>query len=88
MKLEFGKVKWFDDAKGYGFVLRTSGEEVFVHFSAIEGDGYRFLYEGQDVQFECVAGPKGLLAKRVTRLKNYANAARTPGESGSVGTLG
>ncbi len=63
--MEVGKVKWFNDAKGYGFIIRNTGEDVFVHYSAIEGDGFRTLKEGQLVEFECVRGPKGLLAKRV-----------------------
>ena len=54
-----GKVKWFDDAKGYGFIVQESGDEVFVHFSQIEGDGFRTLSEGQEVEFEVQEGPKG-----------------------------
>jgi len=65
--MEVGKVKWFNDAKGYGFIIRNTGEDVFVHYSAIEGEGYRTLREGEDVDFECIQGPKGLLAKRVLR---------------------
>ena len=54
-----GKVKWFDDAKGYGFIIQESGDEVFVHFSQIEGEGFRSLSEGQAVEFEVKDGPKG-----------------------------
>lgn len=54
-----GKVKWFDDAKGYGFIVQESGDEVFVHFSQIEGEGFRTLAEGQAVEFEVKEGPKG-----------------------------
>lgn len=54
-----GKVKWFDDAKGYGFIIQESGDEVFVHFSQIEGEGFRTLSEGQEVEFEVKEGPKG-----------------------------
>jgi CspA family cold shock protein len=54
-----GKVKWFDDAKGYGFIVQESGDEVFVHFSQIEGEGFRTLSEGQAVEFEVKEGPKG-----------------------------
>jgi CspA family cold shock protein len=62
-----GKVKWFNDAKGYGFIARDDGEDVFVHFSAISGDGYRTLPEGAPVEFEIVEGPKGLQAKNVQK---------------------
>ncbi|MCO5761663.1 MAG: cold shock domain-containing protein CspD [Gammaproteobacteria bacterium] len=64
-----GTVKWFNNAKGYGFVRSDDNEEdVFVHFSAIDMDGYRTLKEGQKVQFEISQGPKGLHAARVNRL--------------------
>ncbi len=65
---EQGTVKWFSAEKGYGFIKRTKGEDVFVHFSAIEGDGYRSLGEGDAVEFEVVKGPKGLQAQNVVRL--------------------
>jgi CspA family cold shock protein len=60
-----GTVKWFNGAKGYGFLAREGGEDVFVHFSAIQGDGYRSLTEGQKVEFSIVQGPKGLQAADV-----------------------
>jgi CspA family cold shock protein len=63
---EQGTVKWFNDAKGYGFIQRSSGEDVFVHFSAIQGDGYRSLQEGSEVEFDVQQGPKGLQAVNVT----------------------
>ena len=66
--MEQGTVKWFNDAKGYGFLSRTSGEDVFVHFSAIQSSGFRSLQEGQAVQFEVVKGPKGLQAESVQLL--------------------
>ena len=66
--MEQGTVKWFNDAKGYGFVSRTSGEDVFVHFSAIQSAGFKSLQEGQAVQFEVVKGPKGLQAESVQLL--------------------
>lgn len=65
---EQGIVKWFNASKGYGFIRRESGEDVFVHFSAIQGDGYRSLNEGQAVEFEVTRGPKGLQASNVTSL--------------------
>ena len=61
-----GKVKWFNDAKGYGFIELEGGEDVFVHFSAITMDGYKSLTEGQRVEFEVVQGPKGAQAANVT----------------------
>ena len=60
-----GTVKWFNDAKGYGFISREAGEDVFVHFSAIEGEGFRTLREDQRVEFAVEQGPKGLQAVRV-----------------------
>ena len=65
---EVGTVKWFNGAKGYGFITRESGGDVFVHFSAIQADGYRTLDEGQRVEFTVERGPKGLQAVQVTRL--------------------
>jgi CspA family cold shock protein len=65
---ERGTVKWFNAAKGYGFIQRQSGEDVFVHFSAIEAEGYKTLNEGQAVEFEVKQGPKGLQAECVTGL--------------------
>lgn len=65
---EQGTVKWFNASKGFGFIQRQSGEDVFVHFSAIQGDGYRSLNEGQAVEFDVTKGPKGLQAANVTAL--------------------
>ena len=65
---EQGTVKWFNASKGYGFIQRQSGEDVFVHFSAIQGDGYRTLQDGAAVEFEVTKGPKGLQATNVTQL--------------------
>ena len=65
---EQGTVKWFNASKGFGFIQRQSGEDVFVHFSAIQGDGYRSLSEGQAVEFDVTKGPKGLPAANVTAL--------------------
>ena len=63
--METGTVKWFNDAKGYGFISRQNGEDVFVHFSAIQSSGFRSLQEGQQVQFDVVKGPKGWQAENV-----------------------
>jgi CspA family cold shock protein len=63
-----GTVKWFNGAKGYGFIARDGGEDVFVHYSAIQGDGYRNLEEGQKVEFSIQKGPKGLQAANVIKV--------------------
>jgi CspA family cold shock protein len=64
-----GKVKWFNKNKGYGFIAQNGGEDVFVHFSAIRGEGYRNLEEGQSVEFSIEKGPKGLQAADVVPVK-------------------
>lgn len=66
--MEKGTVKWFNGSKGYGFITREEGEDVFVHYNAIEGDGYKSLDEGDQVQFEIGQGPKGLQATNVTKI--------------------
>jgi CspA family cold shock protein len=63
-----GTVKWFNDAKGFGFIEQENGEDVFVHFSSIQGDGFKSLAEGQAVSFEVVQGAKGLQAANVVKL--------------------
>lgn len=65
---EQGIVKWFNDSKGFGFIQRDSGEDIFVHFRAIQGDGYRSLKDGQKVEFKVVEGQKGLQAEEVTKV--------------------
>jgi len=66
-----GKVKWFNDAKGYGFITREEdGKDVFVHYSSIEGDGFRSLNQGQPVEYDLEQGPKGLYAHAVHPLRN------------------
>lgn len=66
--MEKGKVKWFNGAKGYGFIQRESGEDVFVHYKAIVGEGYRKLDEGDTVEFDVQDGPKGLQAVNVKKV--------------------
>lgn len=63
---EKGTVKWFNASKGFGFIQRQSGEDIFVHYSAIQSEGYKSLNEGQAVEFEVTSGPKGLQASNVT----------------------
>jgi CspA family cold shock protein len=66
--METGTVKWFNSSKGYGFITRAEGDDVFVHYKAIEGEGYRTLEEGDQVQFEIEQGPKGLQAANVSKI--------------------
>ena len=63
-----GTVKWFNNAKGYGFIGRDDGADVFVHYSAIQGEGFKTLEEGQEVEFEVTQGPKGPQAENVTKM--------------------
>jgi CspA family cold shock protein len=63
-----GKVKWFNDAKGYGFITQESGTDVFVHFSAIQGEGFKSLQVDQEVEFEVTTGPKGPQASNVVKV--------------------
>lgn len=66
--MEKGTVKWFNGAKGYGFITREQGDDIFVHFKAIEGEGYKSLQEGEQVQFDVERGPKGLQAANVKKI--------------------
>jgi len=63
-----GRVKWFNESKGYGFIAQDDGPDVFVHYTAIEGEGFRTLSEGEEVEFEAIQGEKGLQATRVVKL--------------------
>jgi CspA family cold shock protein len=63
-----GTVKWFDSKKGFGFILNTEGRDVFVHYTSIDGDGFRSLKDGEQVEYEQIEGDKGLLAKNVKRM--------------------
>ena len=67
--MALGKVKWFNDAKGFGFIERMDGGEIFVHFTAIQTDGYKTLAQGQEVEFDVYDGPKGQQAQNVARLE-------------------
>src|SRR2546428_14100810 len=80
--MEQGTVKWFNDAKGYGFISRQNGEDVFVHFSAIQAGGFRTPQEGQAVEFEVIKGPKGWQAENVKSLLAQASC-----EAAAIGPL-
>ena len=69
-----GTVKWFDSKKGFGFILSPEGKDVFVHFSSIDGDGFKSLKDGEQVEYEQIAGEKGLQAKSVRRVATPAKA--------------
>ena len=66
--MEQGQVKWFNAQKGYGFITKDDGQDVFVHYSAISGDGFRSLQQGERVEFEITQGPKGLQAANVSKV--------------------
>jgi CspA family cold shock protein len=71
-----GSVKWFDSKKGFGFIVGSEGEDIFVHFSVIQGDGFRSLKDGEPVNYEVERGPKGLLAKSVSRVGVESETAK------------
>jgi len=72
-----GTVKWFDVKKGFGFIINPEGKDVFVHFTSIEGDGFRSLKDGEPVDYEQVQGEKGLLAQHVRRMAQLKAGAET-----------
>ena len=82
-----GKVKWFNNAKGYGFIERDGGSDVFVHYSAIQGDGFRSLEEGQAVEFEIVDGPKGPQAGNVTKIYRSTGSGRASSDARPLALL-
>jgi cold shock protein len=69
MSKTVGTVKWFNNAKGYGFIEQPGEQDIFVHYSSIDGEGYKTLIQGQEVEFEVTDGPKGLQAERVMRVE-------------------
>jgi cold shock CspA family protein len=81
-----GKVKWFSKEKGYGFIKQDDGPDVFVHHQAIEGAGFKMLYEGEPVEFDVIEEPKGLKAQNVVRLSPPAESARGSSAAGGAGS--
>lgn len=79
-----GQVKWFDPKKGYGFILGPAGQDVFVHYSQIQGDGFRSLKDGESVEYELVQADKGWQARTVNRLTPPAAKVATSGASRSA----
>jgi CspA family cold shock protein len=73
-----GAVKWFDSKKGFGFIVGPEGQDVFVHFSVIQGDGFRSLKDGEQVHYEVEKGPKGMLAKAVYRITPAKEGEKSP----------
>ena len=82
-----GKVKWFNNRKGYGFVGRDDGDDVFVHYSAIDGDGFKTLQEGDLIEFEVVQGQKGPQAEKVSKVSDAGDSGEG-GEGGDAGDAG
>lgn len=80
-----GTVKWFSQEKGYGFLQREDGADVFVHYSAIDGGGFKVLHEGEEVEFDVIEEPKGPKAANVVRLNPPAEPPRRQGSAGGYG---
>jgi CspA family cold shock protein len=80
-----GTVKWFDVKKGFGFLINAEGKDVFVHFSSIEGDGFRALKDGEKVEYEQIDSEKGLAARNVRRIKSNGSGRVMPGDAGLAG---
>jgi CspA family cold shock protein len=78
-----GTVKWFNDAKGFGFIEHTSGRDVFVHYSVIASEGFKTLKDGETVEYELKEGPKGLQASKVLRTATPESATEMAGEQES-----
>jgi cold shock protein len=78
--MHVGIVKWYDCRKGYGFIMTPEGEDVLAHFTAIEGEGFRRLFDGERVEYDRMRGPKGLQATRVRRLDNDGDPMKNPPE--------
>lgn len=82
-----GTVKWFNDAKGFGFIVHNSGRDVFVHYSAIQGEGYKTLKDGEEVEYELQEGPKGLHALSVIRVNAPEEPAQPAPSNARVGAI-
>ena len=80
-----GRVKWFNEQKGFGFISQDSGEDLFVHFSSIKQDGFKVLQEGDEVEFEIAPGKKGLQAIDVVKCWRFENTPKGPGRVKSRG---
>jgi CspA family cold shock protein len=83
-----GRVKWFNDAKGFGFIEHSSGRDVFVHYSVIAAEGFKTLKDGETVEYELKEGPKGLQAARVTRAGGEDDAASPAGDDTAMDSTG
>ena len=85
-EMQRGVVKWFNDAKGYGFIVHQTGQDVFVHYSVIDDNGFKTLKDGEEVNYELREGDKGLNASRVIRVNKPAQSEKAAAEQGAVPT--